>query len=85
MKRPDGRPSRIPPEVFRFSGLGCVFAAGVLMFTGLGWYLDRRFGTFPGLMVVGAVLGSVLSTISVWRTLKSGLDDPPDPPGTRHE
>lgn len=82
VKRPAGRPSRIPPEVFRFSGLGCVFAAGVLAFTGLGWYLDGRFGSFPALTVVGAVFGSVLSTLSVWRSLQS-LDDQGDPPGRR--
>lgn len=55
------------------------------MFTGAGWWLDRRFGTFPVLMVLGAGLGAVLSTISVWRSLQTGLGDSRDSGGTKDD
>ncbi|HEX9632578.1 MAG TPA: AtpZ/AtpI family protein [Gemmatimonadales bacterium] len=60
--------------MYRFSGLGCVFAAGVLVFLAGGWLLDRWLGTLPVLMTVGALLGAALGTLSIWRRLR----EPPD-------
>ena len=71
---PQPRPSRFPPEVFRYSGLGCAFAAGVLLFTGVGWMIDRRFGIFPLATMVGALAGTALATLMVWQSLQEGLD-----------
>lgn len=39
------------------AGLSLFFA--VAGFCGLGWLLDRYFGTAPWLMVVGVILGAV--------------------------
>ncbi len=46
-----------------------MFAAAVLVFMGLGWLLDRWLGVFPALMVVGALVGAVLATYSIYRKL----------------
>ena len=61
-------------EVYRFSGLGCVFAAGVLVFLAGGWLLDRWLGTLPVFMTVGALVGAALATLSIWRRLQ----EPPE-------
>jgi len=66
------RPSLV--DVYRYSGLGCMFAAGVMLFMAGGWLLDRWLGTFPVLLVLGALLGAVLSTVSIYRRLQIGQD-----------
>lgn len=65
----------MPPEVFRYSGLGCMFAAGVLLFTAGGWWLDRRLHLFPLFTLFGALVGTGLSTLSVWRRVQAGPGD----------
>jgi F0F1-type ATP synthase assembly protein I len=54
-----------------------MFAAGVLVFMAGGWLVDRWLGTFPVLLVLGALLGAVLSTLSIYRRLQIGVK-PPD-------
>ncbi len=61
-------------EIYGHSGLGCLFAAGVLVFMAGGWLLDRGVGTFPVLMVIGALVGAALSTASIYRRLQGGKD-----------
>jgi F0F1-type ATP synthase assembly protein I len=60
--------------VYRFSGLGCVFAAGVLVLLAGGWLIDRWLGTLPVFTTVGALLGAALATLSIWRRLQ----EPPE-------
>ncbi len=60
--------------VYRYSGLGCAFAAGVLVFMAGGWVLDRWLGTFPILLVLGALLGAALGTLSIYRRLQIGVE-----------
>lgn len=57
-------------DVYRFSGLGCAFAAGVLVFLAGGWLLDRWLGTLPVFSTVGALVGAALSTLSIMRRLQ---------------
>jgi F0F1-type ATP synthase assembly protein I len=57
-------------EVYRFSGLGCVFAASVMVFLAGGWLLDRWLGTLPVFMTLGALLGAGMATYSIWRRLR---------------
>jgi F0F1-type ATP synthase assembly protein I len=66
---PENTPRRSLVYVYRYSGLGCAFAAGVLVFMAGGWFLDRWWGTFPALMVLGALVGAALSTVSIYRRL----------------
>lgn len=67
--------SRLPPEVFRYSGLGCTFAAVVVLFAAGGLWVDRLAGTIPLFSIVGALTGSVLATFQVWRSLRSLNED----------
>ena len=57
-------------EAYRYSGLGCVFAAGVLVFLAGGWLLDRWLGTLPVFTTVSALVGAALATLSIWRRLQ---------------
>lgn len=38
------------------------FLSAILVWSGIGWLLDRWLGTEPWLLVAGIVLGSVLGT-----------------------
>jgi hypothetical protein len=42
---------------YRLSGIGLEFIVAVLVCGGAGWWLDRRFGTVPWLMIGGGLLG----------------------------
>ena len=61
--------SRLPPEVFQYSGLGCTMAGGILLFAAGGWGLDRLIGSLPVFTIIGALAGVGLSSLSVWRRL----------------
>ena len=47
------------------ASLGITYGATVLVFVGLGWWLDDRFGTSPWLLIVGLLLGSVGGIVSL--------------------
>ena len=47
------------------ASLGITYGATVLVFVGLGWWLDDRFGTSPWLLIVGMLLGSVGGIVSL--------------------
>ena len=53
--------------------LGIQFAAGILLFLAAGWGLDRWLGLTPILTVAGALVGAVLSFLSVYRRLQADL------------
>lgn len=50
-----------PREVIRASGQyighGLTWALAVLLFLGIGWWLDSKLGTTPILLVIGAFVG----------------------------
>jgi len=72
---PGNEPRGYLVEVHRHSGLGCLFAAAVLGFMGGGWLLDRWLNTLPVFMVVGALVGAVLSTVTIYRRLLGDTED----------
>jgi F0F1-type ATP synthase assembly protein I len=45
-----------------------------------GYWLDRRWGTFPWLVLVGVVLGVITATLSLMRLAKSLNSGPPSSP-----
>ena len=61
-------------EAYRYSGLGCTFAAAVLLFMAGGWLLDGWIGATPVFMVVGALVGATLGSVSMYRRLLVGSD-----------
>lgn len=45
----------------------------------IGYWLDRRWGTLPLLIIVGVILGFVTATLSLLQLAKPpGSDHPPD-------
>jgi F0F1-type ATP synthase assembly protein I len=60
-----------------------MFAASVLAFLGGGWLLDLWLGTFPVLMLLGALGGAGLATLSIYRTLIGGERPTDDSHGAR--
>ena len=62
-------------ELYRYSSLGCLLAAAVILFMSGGWLLDRFLGTLPVFMVVGALVGAGLATVSMYRRLLDGMDE----------
>jgi F0F1-type ATP synthase assembly protein I len=62
-RRPGG------PSPFKFVGLGFELAAPLLFGVFGGQWLDRRFGTAPWLLLVGAFLGGAAGMLSLYRRI----------------
>lgn len=69
-------------------GVGFTLVAYVLVFTAIGYGLDRLVGTKPWLMVVGVFVGAVIGFVMMIRTLteadrrareERARDEPPGP------
>jgi F0F1-type ATP synthase assembly protein I len=54
---------RVLREAAPYLGLGTSLAGAVLLPIAVGWWLDRRWGTAPGLTLAGAVLGLVAAGV----------------------
>ena len=69
-------------ELGRYAGLGLTFAATVLLFGALGWWLDRRLATGPWILVTALFLGAALAFYSLLRNVPrgSGRDATKPPP-----
>lgn len=52
----------------RLAGIGFEFIAAVLMFGGLGWWLDSKWATSPWLLIVGIGLGFA---VGLWLMIKA--------------
>ena len=72
---PDSSRRRPLYEVYRYSGLGCLFAAAVLVWMVGGWLLDRWLGVMPAFTIAGALIGAVLGTVVIYRRLQAGVHD----------
>ncbi|HEX5819990.1 MAG TPA: AtpZ/AtpI family protein [Gemmatimonadales bacterium] len=59
---------------YRYAGLGMQFAGGILMFAGLGYLLDRWLHILPALTILGVIVGSVLSFLSVYRKVIADME-----------
>ncbi len=42
-----------------YLNIGYTWAASVILFTLLGWYLDKEWGTYPWLTFAGAIIGVI--------------------------
>ncbi|MCE9592400.1 MAG: AtpZ/AtpI family protein [Planctomycetes bacterium] len=62
--RPD--PSK-DPNLWAFAGVGLELAAGIGVLAFLGWWLDKRWGTGPWLLVTGAALGFAGGFYNLWK------------------
>jgi ATP synthase protein I len=52
-----------------YLNLGWTFAVSLAAGTLGGWWLDRRFGTRPWLLLAGSVLGMITAFVSFFRTV----------------
>ncbi|NIN10295.1 MAG: hypothetical protein GTN62_03115 [Gemmatimonadales bacterium] len=71
---PDRTPTRELGEGYSYVALGFTFAAGILMFMGGGWLLDRWLGLTPLFTIVGTLVGAVLSFLNVYWRLQADTE-----------
>lgn len=53
---------------YRLAGIGVEFVVSLLLFGGIGWWVDGAAGTRPWGMIAGALLGFV---VGLWLMLKA--------------
>jgi F0F1-type ATP synthase assembly protein I len=69
---PEGkRGNQTAADLGRYTGLGLQFAASLVLFGALGWWIDGRLSTTPWLMILGMVGGSALAFVSLLRAVPS--------------
>lgn len=70
-QNPGGPEPRRPdvPGAAQYAGLGVTFAAGIVLFTLLGNWVDTRWGTGPWGVMLGVFGGFALSLAWVYRRL----------------
>ena len=73
-------------DLGRYAGLGFQFAATLVLFGALGWWLDSKLGTGPWLLIGGIFLGATGAFVALLRavggasgTRPRGGDDGPKP------
>lgn len=74
--RPEDSRSKVPADVYRLAGVGLQFAATIGVFALLGWWLDRKLGTSPWLLVVGVFAGFAGGLFSMVSRVQSSLKRP---------
>lgn len=73
--RPGERPGRQGEwgtalrDVAPLIGIGTTLAVTVLLGLGVGYWVDRRLGTEPWLLLVGGLLGMALAFYQFYRTV----------------
>ncbi|HLE21203.1 MAG TPA: AtpZ/AtpI family protein [Vicinamibacteria bacterium] len=79
--RPSGDGSKAPEPGGRFQKLALLSTVGLMIPIAItsgaaaGYYLDRRWGTFPWLSFVGFCFGVAAAFINLLRVLKKFDDD----------
>ena len=63
------------PTWARYSGVGIEFAAALAGFALVGYWIDRRYGTDPWGIVIGAALGLIGGTYNLVRQSLSAFKD----------
>ena len=56
-----------------YAGMGLQFALSILLFVWLGQWLDRKLGTEPWLLLLGAFVGAGAGFYAIYRRLTSDL------------
>lgn len=57
---------------------GITMIAAVFLGFYAGWWVDHRFNTFPGFMVLGVLLGVGVGFYSLWKELAGLMDNKPE-------
>jgi len=67
---PPPAPGRELGVGYKYVGLGCTFAGGIVSFMAGGWALDHWLRLTPLFTIIGTLLGAVLSFLHVyWRLM----------------
>ena len=53
----DQKNDRIPPNLYRYMGIGMECALAVIVMAGVGLWIDHRYETQPWGILIGALLG----------------------------
>ena len=56
---------------YKYLAMGLRFAGGIVVFLFAGLFVDRKLGTTPLFLILGALGGGVLGFLSVYRDLMS--------------
>jgi F0F1-type ATP synthase assembly protein I len=69
--KPDPGSQREVGDGYRYVALGITFGLGIVLFMGVGYWLDGRLGWTPWLTIAGTLVGSVLSFVNVYAKLEA--------------
>ena len=72
-KSPKPSPPSSLASASAYAGMGLQFALSILLFVWLGQWLDRKLGTDPWLLLLGAFLGAGAGFAAIYRRLTSDL------------
>ena len=72
--KPEPNASQEVGAGYKYVSLGITFAGGIILFMGVVYWLDRRFGLMPLGTVAGTLLGAVLSFLVVYRRLQADAE-----------
>ncbi len=67
------------PSASEFAGIGLQFAISIVLFVFAGQWVDRRLGTGPLFLIVGAFLGAGGSFYSMYRKLMASENQNGEP------
>lgn len=74
---PEKGPGREFGEAYELAALGFTFGAAVVVFTGIGWLLDRWLRTIPLFTIVATLVGAVLGFLSVYFRIRRSTESSP--------
>jgi ATP synthase protein I len=77
-EKPSGRDGRFFADVLSF---GWVLPASIAAGAGLGWLLDRLFGSFPAMTALFGVLGLAAGLRQLLREAEALSEEGKTPPG----
>ena len=72
--KPEPNASQQVGAGYKYVSLGITFAGGIILFMGVGYWLDRRFGLMPIGTLAGTLLGAFLSFMVVYRRLQADAE-----------
>jgi ATP synthase protein I len=68
-------------QLLELSSLGLMFPLAIGIGYGMGWGLDRLFGTYPWMTIIFSVFGVIAAFLNFFRAALrdgSGISDPDD-------
>ena len=64
------------PGLGRYMALGFQMVIVTALFAGIGYWLDKKFGTEPWLLVVFFFVGAAAGIVTVWRAFNEDSKKP---------